>query len=158
MKDRILFLCALVLIISCAKKDQPDEAKALYDESMRSHDEIMPRMDKLFGLKQKLIHRIDSLKADSTARATTIQECLTALDKLARADKGMMDWMHTVKDVASADSSFSAHTHGSNHTMDRTFTEEEMLTLLRQQREKIKEVKTDMEESIAEAETLLNRK
>ena len=48
----VLSLFILALVWGCGQKTQDNQA--LYDEVMKVHDEVMPKMDDIYKLKQEL--------------------------------------------------------------------------------------------------------
>lgn len=41
----VRLILAITLVTSCSNKDSVGDAQTFYNESMKIHDEIMPRMD-----------------------------------------------------------------------------------------------------------------
>jgi len=152
MKYLQSILTITLLATSCSNKDTVGDAHTLYNESMKIHDEIMPRMDELFTLRQRLTLKLDSLKGDSVVNASSIEQLRKAISELAAADKDMMDWMHNVKDVDGDDG--HAH-HGSHGQSTPAVGPEEMVKVQQEQKEAIEKNRTDIEVSIAKARELL---
>ena len=96
-----------ILIYACSGSNQeitqeentpadeiPAEAKiekALYDEVMVVHDEMMPRMDDMMRLKGMLIGRSDSLREAGIEEPTVA--LLKATESIDKANEAMMSWM-----------------------------------------------------------------
>jgi hypothetical protein len=153
---KVYALLAFALMVTACepKKDLQQEATEIYAESMKIHDEIMPRMDELFTLRQKLTLKLDSIKGDSVVNAARIDQIRKATSRLAAAEKDMMDWMHNIKDVS--DDGEHAH-HGNHHQSTPGIAPEEMVKVQHEQKEAIEKNRTDIEESIANAKELLQR-
>lgn len=155
------FLITLILaglLLSCNRKDRHSEAAMLYKESMAIHDQVMPRMDELFALSKKLDQRLDTLLYDSVANATAIAKTRLAVEQLTRADKAMMDWMHNIKDIPGSEPT-SGHHHGSHQaTTTENLAEEDILKIQHHQKEEIKKIRKDMDESMENAKHLLGIK
>ena len=141
MKTTSLFFA--ILLISCAgKKNGGDELTTLYNESMKIHDEIMPRMSQIYRFKTKLLQRRDSLRRDSIRYRARLISIDSSLASLAVADDAMMDWMHHIKGP------FKPGDGGNK---------EEQRKILAGQKEDIEKVKKQMEDAIQNAKSLLER-
>ena len=105
-----------------------------YQEVIALHDEVMPKMQNIISLQERIQIRIDSLtEIDSTL---AVLEELTKLNNdLASADKSMMDWMHQFNSKIN-----------SNDVSD-----EVAMAYLEEQKVKILEVKELMNNSIDSA-------
>lgn len=152
-----LSMSMITLLVACNHKQENknQEALAVYDEAMKVHDAVMPRMDEIYSLKKKLESRKDSLQADSAANATTLTEIATCLENLEKADKGMRNWMHNVQVVPGTT---NEHHHAEHQQEESTpASEEEILKVQQDQKAAIEQVKKDMESSIDEAKVLLQK-
>lgn len=155
-KLHVLVAISLMVIACEPKKDLQKEAAEIYAESMKIHDAVMPRMDELFTLRQKLTLKLDSLKGDSVVNAAGIEEIRKSIADLAAADKGMMDWMHSVQDVPGIEGEHSHH--GGDKSAAESLPIDEVIKNQQTQKEAIENVKRDMEESITRAKELLGTK
>ena len=162
MKNIILTLVAATLMISCESKKENTETKevtalTVYQEAMKIHDEVMPRMDEMYKLEGKLKTLRDSLLTDSVANAQKISVVREKLSALETANKDMMDWMHNVKDVPGATAPAGHEHHSSGHSDSSASKEitEELLKIQQDQKKRIEEVRVAMEKSIEEAKKLL---
>ena len=82
-----LFLVLLVMIAGCnSKKDN----QALYDEVMKVHDEVMPKMNDIYKLKEELKKEISDTPGMIEEKRKAIE---TAILQLDAASEEMMDWM-----------------------------------------------------------------
>ena len=161
MKKIILTLVAATLMISCESKKENTEtnevtALTVYQEAMKIHDEVMPRMDEMYQLQGKLKKMNDSLRTDSVANASKIAIVREKLSALETANKDMMDWMHNVKDVPGAAAPAGHENHSSGHSDSSALKEspEELLKTQQDQKKRIEEVRVAMEKSIEEAKKL----
>lgn len=158
MKNSFVLIIIFTVLTACSKKENTNaDALTIYKESMKIHDEIMPRMDEIFTLQQNIALQLDSLKKDSVGNASLIQKRRTAIHNLTLAEKVMMDWMHNIQDVPGNEDS-NVHAHHNSHEQPSSSTPEEILNIQKAQKESIEIVKRDMEESIAKAKELLNKK
>jgi regulator of replication initiation timing len=108
MKKIAVYLSALLLMVSfgCQQKSADEheghDAEAgdvveasgnqeLYNEVMKIHDEVMPKMEDIHRLKQTLKEKIE--KTPNLSKAERIElDAITA--KLDSANESMMTWMH----------------------------------------------------------------
>lgn len=90
----------VIFLYGCGKPSQESintqdslklESKALYGQAMDIHDEIMPKMDKLYTLRKSLKDTLANTPTLAPAVKTDIEARIHLLDS---ADKSMMDWMH----------------------------------------------------------------
>ncbi len=93
-----LVLIIPLTIISCGgeskeqkEKKQKKQLEELAQSVMDVHDRSMPDHGKLFGLKKKLLSIQTCYDTDSIAK----NEISSNLYDIEKADKDMMDWMHT---------------------------------------------------------------
>lgn len=69
-----------------------EQRNELFQEVIKVHDEVMPKMEDIIGLQDKIRVLMDSLlEVDSTSSELSNLEELNA--KLNEADKSMMEWM-----------------------------------------------------------------
>lgn len=121
------------------------EAKKQYEENynevLRIHDEVMPKMGELSALSMKLKKQIDTTSND-------FQKYEEAREDLENAHDFMMDWMHNFSD---------------NYVRDQPaleeLSEEDILNKnrgLEEEIEKVNEMKEAVNSSIENARNLLN--
>ena len=107
MRNSLAFIFLFIVLISCnqskdsthggngsATNDSPNQA--LYDEVMRVHDEVMPRMEDLYKLKKGLQAKLDSTKDIAADKKAELEKLIASLDS---ASNSMMDWMHNFNPV-----------------------------------------------------------
>jgi hypothetical protein len=137
-------LAILLLTGSCAQKHQDagehnhhhEEAtgnKALYDEVMKVHNEVMPKMDDILKLRGNLKKKITDTPEMPAEKKSAIESAIVKLDS---ASEGMMVWMR--KFTPPTDST----------------TEEKAREYLEDQKVKVQKVKEDMLKAIEAAEAL----
>lgn len=127
----VLYLFMLSLILSCGQKNQDNQA--LYDEVMKVHDEVMPKMDDIYKLKQELKKQMADSANLADEKRKTIEATMLRLDS---ASESMMVWMRNFNPIPDS------------------LGEEKARAYLKEQQEKIKEVKEKMLEAIDEAKEL----
>src|SRR5688572_21774819 len=127
----VLSLFILSLVHGCGQKTQDNQS--LYNEVMTVHDEVMPKMDDIYKLKQELKKQI----ADSSNLAIEERKMIEAtILRLDSASENMMVWMRNF------------------NPLPDSLGEEKARTYLEEQQEKIKKVKEDMLKAINAAKEL----
>ena len=134
----------LALTYGCSQKSNDDEDKngnheieeggnqALYDEVMKVHDEVMPKMDDIYKLKEKLKDKIAETPDMVEEKKKDIETTISRLDS---ASESMMVWMRNFNPLPDS--------AGVEEAKD--YLEVEM--------EKIKQVKEDVRKALEEAES-----
>ena len=85
----IFFLLLLVMLLpGCGQSKQ--DSQALYDDVMKVHDEVMPRMDDIYSLKVNLKKQAADSSGLTDDRRKAIEAAILKLDA---AGEGMMVWM-----------------------------------------------------------------
>ncbi|MEQ9660306.1 MAG: hypothetical protein RLO00_19365, partial [Fulvivirga sp.] len=106
LKNILPFLLIIMLISACENKtteqqeevvtdEIPEEVKiekALYDDVMDVHDEMMPKMENMMSMKGKLKEKVDLLKEEA-AQSELVNELENIIQSLEIADEAMMNWM-----------------------------------------------------------------
>ena len=129
------------------------QAREIYAETMALHDEVMPRMDELMQLRQKLELRVNSIReGDTAAHADSMQQMQTAIEQLQQADRHMMQWMRNIKQVPGAEGTETASDSETGTTITDTTN---VIQIQRQQKAEMEQVKEQMENSITEARRLI---
>jgi len=102
---KTLLLACILLTVACQQKpsehDHPNDQmedspnKALYDQVMAIHDEVMPKMNDLYKAKTELRKRLEA--SDLTeAERTAIGEKIAQIEA---ADESMMVWMRQFEPI-----------------------------------------------------------
>jgi hypothetical protein len=125
-----IFLVLFVLIAGCnSKKDN----QALYDEVMKVHDEVMPKMNDIYKLKEELKKEIADAPEMVEEKRKAIE---TAILQLDAASEEMMDWMRNF------------------NPLPDSLGEENARKYLEEQKAKVDKVKEDMLQAIDKAKSL----
>jgi regulator of replication initiation timing len=127
----VLSLVMLSLVWGCGEKKQDNQA--LYDEVMKVHDEVMPKMDDIYKLKQELKKHISDNPNLVDEKRKTIEATILKLDS---ASEAMMVWMRNF------------------NPLPDSLGEERAREYLEDQQEKIKSVKEEMLDAIDKAKAL----
>jgi hypothetical protein len=104
---------------------------ALRDEVMKVHDEVMPKLDNIYQLKEKLKNKIAETPALAAEKKQQIEASIAKLDS---ASEGMMIWMRKFDPTAD------------------TLTIEKKREYLENEMEKIKKVREDVNEALTQGE------
>jgi hypothetical protein len=105
MNKLFINLFFIILIASWGCKDKSHEHdmheagdavdvsgnQMLYDEVMKIHDEVMPKLEDIYKKKEVLRNKIASTPNMAEAEKKQIEGRIARLDS---ASEGMMDWMH----------------------------------------------------------------
>jgi hypothetical protein len=141
MKQFLSFamICIALTITSCKEKthehhhDEASDAmnvsgnEALYNEVMKIHDEVMPKLEDIHRKKEELNNTIASTPNMKEDQKQVIQGKIARLDS---ASESMMDWMHQF-----------------NPLPDST-GEEKAKEYLENQMEKVKKVRENIESAL----------
>ena len=113
--------------------------KAMLDEVIEIHDEVMPKIEDIMRLQGRLQARFDSLMFEE-ANPEELTELREKIKNLRSADSAMMTWMRQFKPVADS----------INH--------ESRMEYLAAEREKISQVRDMINNSIKEAEESIEKR
>ncbi len=91
MKNILICIPILMLCFSCNKSDK--NLKALQDDVMAVHDEIMPKMGEIMDLKDKLATKLEKMDSTAANYMSIKQETDSLNYLLTGSDNNMMDWM-----------------------------------------------------------------
>jgi hypothetical protein len=95
--QRMMFLFLALALVACGKysKDEMAQQDKAFGAMMEAHDRAMPRMGEIEAVSGEL----RTLMADSTATDSVKAVIMKALERLEKADEGMMTWMNELKTV-----------------------------------------------------------
>jgi hypothetical protein len=142
MKPFFLALSLLVLLVDCnTKTDNGGDShhghdsanQALYDEVMKVHDEVMPKMNDIYKLKEDLKKEIADAPGMVENKRKEIESAILQLDA---ASEAMMDWMRNF------------------NPLPDSLGEENAREYLEEQKIKVDKVKEEMLRAIDEAKGL----
>ncbi|MFV1448846.1 hypothetical protein VBZ51_06850 [Maribacter sp. HS] len=138
----ILYIATIAIFISftsCKESKKTETETSKMSEVMAIHDEVMPKMGTLGKLVGQLKPMADSLGAESVE--------FKAMKDLQEANRSMMDWMQGFGDRFDADEILNG----------KDLSDEKKKWLLEEE-EKVKQVKENINSSIANAEKILSEK
>lgn len=142
MKSTTKFLLLVLFLASCGKttkNEQPvaeNPNQALYKQVMEVHDEIMPKMEVIYNLKEGLEEKIENTLNIGNTREQELEQVILNLDS---ASGSMMNWMQN----------FDPLTDSADQEKARQYL---LLEL-----EKVKQVREFIIGNIAQAESELNK-
>lgn len=155
-KILIALLIVNIFLSGCAKTEKDSEAKVLYAEAMKIHDQVMPRMDEMYKLEQQLKVLRDSLSTDTVANHTQLKQLNKGIAALEAAGKAMMDWMHNIQEVPGATEGTGGHHHDMHAAESKKeISPEVLLNSQKDQKAKIEAIKVQMEKSIEQANEIV---
>jgi hypothetical protein len=126
-------LLLTALLIGCQQKGNQE----LYDEVMKVHDEVMPKMNDIHKAKQQLKNEIANTPDITEARKTELETIIVKLDS---ANEGMMIWMRE----------FNPPPDSKGVEQARDY--------LKKEKEKVEKVKKDITEALEKAKGLTKEK
>lgn len=146
MHPNSLLVIVFVLAWGCGQKPQNHSAhdhitsdttetegnQALYDEVMKVHDEVMPKMNDIYKLKEELKNKISSTPEMVAEKKKEIEETISKLDS---ASEGMMIWMRNF------------------NPLPDSLGEEQAREYLENEMQKVKKVKEDILDALEKANT-----
>ncbi len=124
-------------LMDCENNEEASDAtdvsenQLLYNEVMKIHDEVMPKMDDLHRKKQELQNKIANNPQITETDKKAIEQKIARLDS---ASEGMMVWMRKFAPISDSEGEEKA----------REYLENEM--------EKVKKVREDILSALQEAE------
>ena len=133
----LLTIAGLLSITSCKDSKKVDEPSRM-EQVMDIHDEVMPKMGTLGKLVGQLKPMADSLGAESIEAK--------AMKDLQQANKAMMDWMQGF-----------GNRFDSEEIMSGKELSVEKKKWLKEEEEKVKKVKENINASIERAEEILKK-
>ena len=146
----ILFIMAGYLIVACNGNQKTtrnyDESRAIYNEELKIHDEVMPKMGKIMQLQKTLKARKDELTDE-----ILIYRIDSAIQSLESAHYSMMNWMRNITRIPDNIRNEKSEETGQEPGLDP----EEMKKIQKSSLDEIKRVKENMNESIRDAESML---
>lgn len=148
IKSLFVIVIATGLIISCTNKNPDQQSQdhtthdstenntgnqALYDQVMKVHNEVMPKMDDILKIKEVLKEKLNTQKELADEKKKEIEAVVSKLDS---ANQRMMNWMHEFK------------------TQPDSLGEEKIREYLETEMERIKKVSDEMKDALEKANAL----
>jgi HEPN domain-containing protein len=130
---KLFFLLLLLSLGSCGPKSGKQEStesegnEALYNEVMKAHDEVMPKMDDIYKLKEELNDRIANSPDIPEEKKKEIENILAKLDA---ADEGMRVWMRQFNPIPDSEGEEKAREYLENERERITKVKEDMLNAI----------------------------
>lgn len=136
VKNLVIAFLGVLLIVSCKEEKKSSETDSQMKKVMAIHDEVMPKI----GSMGKLVGELSS-KEDSTALGLQYKSARRGLQE---AHKAMMDWMQGFGNRFDSDEILNG----------KELSEQKQLWL-KEEEEKVKALKDQINSSIETAESLL---
>ena len=146
--SKYLLLATLALVWGCGQNSSSEDHdhdgghdaeeggnKALYDEVMKVHDEVMPKMNDIYKLKEQLKDKIADTPDMVAEKKQQIERTISRLDS---ASEGMMVWMRNF------------------NPLPDSVGEQEARDYLESEMEKIKKVSEDVRKAIEDGSSMSN--
>lgn len=134
----ILLVISLILAFACDDTDKKEE-QSLKKSVLEIHDEVMPQMQVLEQMKEKLLQIEAELVDDNTEdHADEVAQIQNMAKELTRSGEAMMTWMREYEPQIPED-----------------MEHEQAMTYLESEKEKIESVRTLIQGSIAAADSLI---
>jgi len=141
---KVLLIVVFIVSWACGQKSHEHEEhehgggdaieeggnQALYDEVMKVHDEVMPKMDDIYKAKEELKNQIANTPDMVIEKKKEIE---AAISKLDSASEGMMVWMRNF------------------NPLPDSLGEEQAREYLENEMEKVKKVREDVREALEKA-------
>ncbi len=141
--SKYLLLATLALLWGCGQKSSSEDHdhdggpnaeeggnQALYDEVMKVHDEVMPKMNDIYKLKEQLKDKIANTPDMVAEKKQQIESTISRLDS---ASEAMMVWMRNF------------------NPLPDSIGEQEASDYLESEMEKIKKVSEDVRKALEDA-------
>jgi hypothetical protein len=132
-----LAITTLIMFTSCKETKKAEEPSKM-ENVMNIHDEVMPKMGTIGKLVGQLKPMADSLGAESVEAK--------AMKDLQEANRSMMDWMQGFGDR-----------FDSEEIMNGKELSDEKKAWLKEEEEKVQQVKENINSSIERAEEILSK-
>lgn len=141
---KVLLVMVFVITWSCGQKSHDHDEhnqrdgdaieeggnQVLYDEVMKVHDEVMPKMNDIYKLKEELKNQIANTPNIAEEKKKEIEATILKLDS---ASEGMMVWMRNF------------------NPLPDSLGEEQAKEYLENEMEKVKKVREDVVEALEKA-------
>jgi hypothetical protein len=132
MKATLPFVSLIIFLLWACGQESKDN-QALYDEVMKVHDDVMPKMNDIYKLREELKKQIADTPGLVEEKKKAIESAILKLDS---SSESMMVWMRNF------------------NPLPDSLGEEQAREYLEDQKVKVKKVKEDMLQAIEEAEAL----
>ncbi|MCC5930207.1 MAG: hypothetical protein JJU28_13245 [Cyclobacteriaceae bacterium] len=136
-----LSVLSLIWLVSCGPDKKAEDRDALYKSMMQVHDEVMPEMGTISNLQKQIKEKLEGLDENAENYEAEKSELEDLHQDLKNAHDGMMMWMRQLK---------------RGNDLEQ-MPHDEVVAYLKDEYEKISEVKDMMLQSINDAKNYLNK-
>ena len=145
MKKILIFLQISILLVSCKTNESDNQAdtseenmqSVLYQEVISGHDEVMPKLQDISSLMERLEAKIGEMEQKSGGEEELTQ-LRNQMQMLGDADESMMQWMRNFE------------------TKYEGWEEDKIIKYLEEEKQKITNVAVEVNSAIEGARELLN--
>ena len=145
MKKILTFLVFAVFLMACGSGV---DTKALRDEVLDIHDEVMPKMGEVMSLRKKVLTQSQELALETDANSDKISKLESLAADLENANKGMMSWMNDWAKTSTNYLNDKAQPKDGVETSD-------VVKFLEDEKERVSEVRDAINKSIKDAKEAL---
>jgi hypothetical protein len=128
MKNILILLFLSTSLYNCSSKSEKEE---LFEDIMKTHNELMPKLEDIARLSKQLKENSDSVP--SQPKSVSADEINKKIVSLHEASAGMMNWMRTF------------------NTSYDTLPEKMAVEYLKEEKLEVEQLKKKMESAISEA-------
>jgi hypothetical protein len=136
-----LSVLSLFWLLSCGPDKKAEDREALYKSMMEVHDEVMPEMGTISSLQKQIKEKLEGLDENDENYMAEKNELESLHQELKNAHDGMMMWMRQLK---------------RGNDLEQ-MPHDEAIDYLKDEYEKISQVKDGMLQSIENAKNYLNQ-
>jgi hypothetical protein len=145
MKKILIFLQISILLVSCKTNESDTQADTseenmqavLYQEVISGHDEVMPKLQDISSLMERLEAKIGEMEQNSGGEEE-LNQLRNQMQMLGDADESMMQWMRNFE------------------TKYEGWEEDKIIKYLEEEKQKITNVAVEVNTAIEGARELLN--
>lgn len=102
IKFGIVLASLMVVSVACGNDNSdhaqqsslPESLQPLHKEILQIHDEVMPEMNQISKLQNRLSNQLDTLRKQEPVDKNLLKETNRMLGELNRAENAMWSWMH----------------------------------------------------------------
>ncbi len=137
------------MLFACHSKDPYQDARKVYEQTMKLHDEVMPKMGEVLSVRHNLKMKLDSV-SDPDLKSN-IDSAMTALNKTYN---DMMQWMADLKPVPDKNSNKSSEDTTDNQQVTDP---SQILKIQQESLSRIKDLQIELNKTLQQGHALLKK-
>ncbi len=149
MKKILTFLLLAGLFTACHSHDPYKKARDIYEQTMKIHDQVMPKMGEILSVKHNLKGKLDSVSDPLTK--SHIDSAMASLDKTYN---DMMEWMGKLQPIPNSN---KGNDQENMDKPDEVPSPDQMEKIQQESLQRIKTLQGELEKSLQEGKDLLNK-